>query len=93
MHDPREQVLFETYAQQPRPARVDPGLVGLREKYVSENNTINNMRTNQLPLIVSWGNEVFNLHLLELSGAEHKIPRSDLVAESLAHLRDTKWHL
>ena len=36
--------------------------------------------------------EELDLHLLELARAEREIPRRDLVAKALAHLRDAERH-
>src|SRR5262245_49623700 len=32
-----------------------------------------------------------DLHLLELARTEGEVPRRDLIAETLAHLRDAEW--
>src|SRR5262249_24450158 len=36
--------------------------------------------------------EEFNLHLLKLARAERKIPRRNLVTETLAHLGNAEWN-
>src|SRR5262249_26098405 len=49
------------------------------------------------PILIPLGRlrrmaEKLDLHLLELSRAERKIPRRDLVAEALAHLSNAERH-
>lgn len=42
---------------------------------------------------IFWADEVLYLHLLELTHAEDKIARGDLVAEALAYLRHSEGKL
>ena len=44
-------------------------------------------------LVAAWLDKVFDLHLLELAGAEDEVAHGNLVAERLAYLRDAEGQL